>query len=176
MLVDEGIITCFKDSSCSHVWNRVKTLTVIHGGGILPTRKRSSMETEFNLWEHCHPWRRHFTYEEMVIHGGGFLPMRKLSSMKAAFYLYGNGHPWRRHFTYEETVIHGGGILPMRKQSSMEAVFYLWVNWSSKEAIFYPWGNGHPWRQHFTYEETVITGGGILPMRKWSSIEAAFYL
>jgi hypothetical protein len=60
-------------------------------------------------------------------------------------------------------VIHGGGFLPMRKLSSMKAAFYLY-------------GNGHPWRRHFTYEETVIHGGGILPMRKQSSMEAVFYL
>jgi hypothetical protein len=122
MLVDVGIITCFKDSSCSHAWNRVKTLTVIHGGGILPIGN-------------VHPWRQNLNYESTVIHGGGILPIRKPSSMEAtfylrgnghpesafylcgnghpmdaAFYLWGTGHPWRWHFTNEKTDIHGSGI------------------------------------------------------------------
>ncbi len=73
---------------------------VIHGGGMLPIWKRSSMEAAFSYRiQHCFiccpsdstvPTDAGIeprTYEEAVVHGGGILPTRKRSSMETAFNL-----------------------------------------------------------------------------------------
>ncbi len=156
-------------------WHFTYEETLIHGGSTLPMRKRSLMEVVFYL-------------EEMVIHGGGILPMRKRSPMEVAFYLWGDGHPrrlhghpWRRHVTDKETVIHGGSIFVL--YSTLLHLLPLRFHcadgcWDRTQDL---WGSGHPWRRHFTYEETVIQGGcmvihggGMLPIRKRSFMEAAF--